>query len=533
MKGRLAPFAAATATAIAVGLVLLSVASAAPSSRDAASATQMPLLRIGTSFNYGTLDPAYTNGCNTVTCRTIFNKLMKITPDGKVVGSLAKSVARPSAATYVFTLRRGIKFWDGNEMTAADVENALNYQRFPKFNSAPGLSKIKSVKAKGRYTVAVVLKHPDAGFPYTLALQGPIFEKKFQEDHQTTMGRPGVLLQGTGPWMVDSFNPTTGLELSANPHYWDGPVNFKHVTAKFFTDETSLALAMRAGDIDVTFPSNSRSFSATAGGGVRIIDIPSHFLVGFFAMNWKVAPFDDVHVRRAVAYAINRAELLGPRGPGTTPVSTLVPPDSLKPLASAAKVNALLRSIETYPYNLDKAKAEMAKSAHPNGFTVSSPTYNSGANLDVLQAIAGNLAKIGIKLDLDVMTPSAWIAKIFGPKTYSNVYTDAGWTSPDPGGYPSFFIAANKGQPTQLNIANYTPPKAIGLVAAAAAAQNPVRRLGLYGQLLKELATDVPYVPLYTAGFPMALSNKFVWTGQTSNNYFNTGLYPLLIKAAN
>ncbi len=89
---------------------------------------------------------------------------------------------------------------------------------------------------------------------------------KFAEAHKGAFGQPGVLVMGTGPWEVDTLDPTTGAELSANPNWWGGKVPIQHISVKFFNNETSEALAFRAGEIDlddsVTDP---RSFAATSG----------------------------------------------------------------------------------------------------------------------------------------------------------------------------------------------------------------------------------------------------------------------------
>ncbi len=81
-----------------------------------------------------------------------------------------------------------------------------------------------------------------------------------------------------------------------------------------------------------------------------------------------MAPWDDVHVRRAIAYALNGADIITANGGFATPVSTLISPQSLDTIAPQAQVNTLLKSVPLYPYNVAKAKAELAESAYPKGF---------------------------------------------------------------------------------------------------------------------------------------------------------------------
>src|SRR5262249_59386 len=121
---------------------------------------------------------------------------LKIGPDGKVEPNLAQSVKQPNPFTYIYALRRGVKFWDGSELTSDDVVNALNYQRYPQFTVAPRFASVRSIVARDRYTVVVTLKHRDASWIYKLAWTGQIFEKKFADEHKGTMGNPGVGIMG-------------------------------------------------------------------------------------------------------------------------------------------------------------------------------------------------------------------------------------------------------------------------------------------------------------------------------------------------
>jgi peptide/nickel transport system substrate-binding protein len=222
---------------------------------------------------------------------------MRFGPSGKIEPALAVSVSQPGPAVYVYHLRHGVRFWDGNELTATDVANAINYQRYPAFPSTSYLKRVKNVSARDRYTVVVTLRGRDPTWPYIAAFTGLVFEKKFADAHKGTFGQPSMGTMGTGPWIVKSFNPTTGMELSANPHWWGGKVNVQHISVKFFADDNSAALAMRAGAIDAYPPtSDVRGFAATSQA--QIVSAPSAYTIGYFMMNPNVAPWDDLHVRR-------------------------------------------------------------------------------------------------------------------------------------------------------------------------------------------------------------------------------------------
>ncbi len=92
---------------------------------------------------------------------------------------------------------------------------------------------------------------------------------------------------------------------------------------------------MRAGDIDIdTGVATPRTFAATAGTGVALLTVPSPAYIGSFTMNTQVAPWNDVHVRRAVAYVLDRANIITAQGGYAVPSYTLIPPQSLRTIAS-------------------------------------------------------------------------------------------------------------------------------------------------------------------------------------------------------
>jgi peptide/nickel transport system substrate-binding protein len=534
MKRRLAvPIALVT---VGTAALVLGFASRSASGSGSRSGTRVliPLLRIAAVSPYKTLDPAFTDGCGSPACSMIFEHLQQLSPQGKMEPALATSVTRPSPVTYVYHLRRGVVFWDGTALTSADVANSINYQRRPKFTSSDGLKPVKSVAAVDRYTVRVTLKYADADWPSEVALELPIFEKKFQEAHPTTFGKPGTLVMATGPWQVDSFDPTSGLELSANPHWWGGPVDIKHISIKFLADENSEALAMRAGAIDiVSGVQDARAFAGTAGSAVHVISAPSTYTIGVFTFNVKVAPWNDVHVRRAVAYAINRSDIITALGGQARPLSTLIVPSQLRMLGSQAQVGALLKSVPQYPFNLAKATQELAQSAYPHGFTAKVDTISSyGFSLGT-QAVAGELGKIGIKLTVDNVPDSKYFAELFGARTYGSLgYYTSGWPDPDPSGFPSYMLGSANAKPGGLNTENYDPPAVDKLIAAASAAQSPAKRLALYGRLLRRLGSDVPYVPLVLTDYSFALSPKFSFPELRQYGEFAIfGHWPLLIKS--
>jgi peptide/nickel transport system substrate-binding protein len=503
MRLRLAiPLLAATAGLIGVGCT------SAPSAPGAAAGGTIPLLVAGDTASVTTLDaakygPAWAYGA--------MESLLTTSPAGKVEPWLAQSVSAPNPTTYVFHLRQGVRFWDGNEMTSADVVNALQYYSRPGSILTAWYPAIKNITADGPFTAVVTLQRPDAAFLAGLTYGSPIFEKKFQDEHKTTMGQPGVLIMGTGPFKIDSFDPTRNIQMSANPHWWGGKVNVQHVTIDFFSSETSEALAMRAGEIDVAFPQSGVSFASTSGA--KVVSQPSN-AVAYWSMNPHVAPWNNIHVRRAVAYALDRSAILKVLGNAAVPVSTFIPASELDTIAPATQVDAMLRSVPTYPHNLALARAELAQSPYPHGFSTSTTTLQFGFYTPVCETIAAELAKIGIKMSLKELSFSRWITYYDGPKTYGNLFVNDNEIYADPSAHPAAMIAA-----PQFNTSGWTTSALSSLVTAGLAATDNAKRLTIYGDIMKTVADVVPYVPLFNVDYNVVLRSGFAITNKFSIVY--------------
>jgi peptide/nickel transport system substrate-binding protein len=528
MKTRLAVIlAVAAATLLAAGCSANSSTPAPSGSGSPANAT-IAQLTIGDDAALPTLNPDKTADAVEYSSYGALESLLKFNSAGQLEPSLAVSVTQPNPATYVYHLRQGVKFWDGNQMTSADVVNALNYERAPGSEITSEFTGVKSITAAGPSTVVVTLDQADATWESVITEWAPIFEKKFQDEHPTTMGQPGVLIMGTGPFEIGSFDPTTGLEMSANPHWWGGPVHVKHVTVKLFASETSEALAFRAGELDVAYGVlDARSFASTSGAS--LISTPA-FSEGYFGMNYRLAPWNDIHVRRAVAYALNRADVIASLGNKAEPVTTLIPPIQLAQLGSQAQVNALINALPGYPYNLARARAELAESHYPHGFAATVITINYGAYTPINEAIAGDLAKIGINLKLKLVSFNQYIADLTGPRTLGGTYLTFNVISPDPGSFPAAMLGTKNLAAGGWNYADYNPPAMDALLNNGTTTLDPAKRLGVYGEMLKMLAADEPYVPLFIQDYNVALSSKYTWPGY--NVFEGFGAWVLNIRQA-
>ena len=205
-------------------------------------------------------------------------------------------------------------------------------------------------------------------------------------------------------------------------------------------------------------------------------------------MNTKIKPWSDVHVRRAVAYALNRSAIIVANGGAgsSAPADTVVPPSDLRTRSARGLTSARCSSQSPqYPFSLAKAKQEMAESAYPKGFTATTDTTNFGSLINVNQVIVAELQKIGITLHINVKPVADWVTEIYGRKTFGDMYS----TIPhlehrSERTHLLIFSGASTCSSGGLNCADYTPKSVDELLGRGLSTSNPAKRLTIYGELL-------------------------------------------------
>jgi peptide/nickel transport system substrate-binding protein len=229
----------------------------------------------------------------------------------------------------------------------------------------------------------------------------------------------------------------------------------------------------------------------------------------FITMNTTIAPWNDVHVRRAVAYAVSRPDIVKASGGYDSARDTFIPTIELRTVASQAQINHLLGSINLYPHSIAKAKQEMAQSAYPNGVDTSIITFDYGRQADMSQVVVSELAQVGIHAKLQVETLAKAVADGSGPaaKRPTAVW-GGGCTDPDVSGYDFYLGSANTAVGS-WNLADYTPPVIDQLLKTGETASSTAARWEAYSKLLTQLSVDVPYVPLLLHGWGMGLASNF------------------------
>ena len=281
--------------------------------------------------------------------------------------------------TYTYKVKPGIKFSDGTTMKAS--RRRLLAQRPP--GREDGLEDVlvlqqrQSITAKGDI-VTIKLKKPDSKWQYTPAASPAlVYSQADYLKKGASFGTPSGLPVGTGPYKWVEYAPNSRVVLERNP-YWKGTkYPWNRIVFPLIPDPNARLLALQSGQIDGTFavPPNDLPLWLKASN-MKVGTFNSGGWRGF-SIDIEDGPFKDVNVRRAIAYSIDKATITEALTSSRGQVLEGLPPLLfIRALLPKAEIEAAMKKVPTYPYSIDKAKAELAKSAYPKGFetTLNVPT---------------------------------------------------------------------------------------------------------------------------------------------------------------
>jgi peptide/nickel transport system substrate-binding protein len=323
----------------------------------------------------------------------ITQPLFTVTSNGKSVQPLLATgytVSR-DLKTYTISLRHGVKFSTGAPMTSKDVQFTLEQTMAASAGWGYIDSAIKSVGAPSPYTVVINLKYAWAPLLADLALfaNGIVPAGYGGKSHDAFYTDP----IGTGPFKFDYWHKGSALKLLKNPGYWQpGKPYLDSVTWTYVPDDNTRQLQVKGGQAQIDqFPAWSTVAELKATPGVTMSLFPStetHYL----AFNENVKPFQDVNVRRAISYAINRSALVKAVLFGNgQPANSLFPPQVPYYDANSGGLQ----------YNLAAAKAAMAKSSVPHGFTTTLQIPSGDSDYSTIATILqSELKPLGINVQI-------------------------------------------------------------------------------------------------------------------------------------
>ena len=344
--------------------------------------------------------------------------LLRLTPTFKTAPGIATAWKYTNATTVVFTIRRGVKFWDGHTLTAADVAYSMLRNMNPKDEPVNGAyySSVKSITATGPYQVTVKLSRPDELFVKEMAtISGAIAEKAYMEKEGSKYGTAAGGVMCTGPYELKHWNPGNDMVLQANPHYWDPAytAKIKTITVKFIVNSSTLTSALLSGEIAGAYgvPAVSYPELKTADDGTLYFG-PS-LSITELAPTTTTGPIGNVKIREALSLALNRSAIAKVVYDGAAaPNLALTPPTAWNPSATSVYSAAYAKLGSDSP-NLAAAK-KLVGSVPNHGKAITLGLLSGDqTELALATAVQQAASSIGLNIKLDEMQPLAFSNAFF------------------------------------------------------------------------------------------------------------------------
>ncbi|MGC1308190.1 MAG: ABC transporter substrate-binding protein [Phormidesmis sp.] len=465
---------------------------------------------IGTTLSAGSLDPA--DAYETFPGILLYNlgdRLYTYEPGTtELVPQLATELPTISddGLTYTIPLRDDVTLHDGTPFSAEVM--AFSIQRFMENQGRPAdllASKVESVSAASSTELVIQLKEPVAAFPALLTFSGvtPVSP----EEYEIGVGnfKPTAFI-GSGPYKLSSVSNNV-IRLDANEDYWGEPPANEGIDIQIFTSAVNLYNAFTSGQLDIAYqtldPDQISQLEADAPANNWQVIEAGGTVINYMALNQKIAPFDDLNVRKAVAAMIDRPLISDRAFKGQAePLYSLIP--------KAFEVYEPTFEEVYGDGNYDAAKQYLADAniteANPLEFEIwypSSSTPRAVAANTIKQAIEQNLPGL---VNVTVSTAeSATLWKNVEEGVYTSVLSN--WYADyfDPENFVQPFLTCETGSPETLCESGesqsagsfYYSNKANQLVSDQNAESEPAKRDDIFKELQQLTAEDVPYIPLW------------------------------------
>lgn len=486
------PAAAPTAAPAVASSAVTTAAPAAASSAGTAVApaaasagTPTGTLTIAQGVDAESLDPfVTTSGASKGMLWTVYDRLVTRDADLALQPGLATSWKPLDDSTWELKLRQGVSFHNGEPFNADSVK--FSFARFVdpaiKNGYSTLLKPVTEVQVMDPYTVHVKTSEPFAELIETLSAYVEMLPPKAAAD-------PAALAQtaiGTGPYKFVSWTPNDRFVVSAAGPHWTGEPHMQQVVFRPIPDATARINELKSGGVDIitNIPPlqiaslqnqpNISLLKATNSGS--IILIPSFLTTDVFKKK---------EVRQAMQYAIDKEQLIRVVLQGQA-----VPMSSPFPKGVAG---GFVNSLQTYPYDPEKAKSLLAQAGYPDGFSVSfkAPDGRYLQDKQVAEAITGQLAKVGIKADLETIEWSTYVQGIVGRK-YDLFLLSQGGLQVGPA-VQTNWSSKIKGIAWQ----GYTNPQVDDLIDKGSKTVDAQQRTATYEQLMQTVWDDSPWIYLY------------------------------------
>ena len=446
---------------------------------------------VGVQQDIDSLDPHKATAAGTKEIIfNIFEGLVKPDENGNLINAVASDYTiSEDGLVYTFTLRDNVKFHNGNVVTAEDVKYSLErvsglLDGTPLIST---LSTIKSVDILDEKTVQVTVENANTELIYSFV--AAIIPAGSGEDETADP-------IGTGPFSFVSYKPQQGIVLAKNPDYWqEGLPYLDQVEFKIINSADTALLELQGGTIDF-YAYLTDSQAQALQGSHQVISSPTNMVQALF-LNNAVEPLNDVRVRQAISYALDKEainDFVG-GGNGTLLSSAMLP--TLK------EYYVDLNDTYGTTANVEKAKELMADAGYADGFDMEIAIVSTYEfHMQTGEVIVEQLKEIGINATIKGMENSSWLDEVYNGRQF-----DATITVLTCDMTPGYLM--NRFQTdSSKNFINFQSAEYDEIYAKAQAALDPDEKAGYYKELQKILCDQAGSVFIQAPANQTAISSK-------------------------
>lgn len=342
--------------------------------------------------------------------------LQRKAPEGKLLPALATSWERVDAVTWKFMLRKNVKFHNGNTFDSADVKFTFTRMKDPKYSKLLNIANsIETIDTPDPFTVVFKTKKPVPWFAETMH-QNFIVDKESSENRDD--GDYNTRPIGTGAYKFVEWVKGSYVRMQANDMYWEGMPKYKEVDIRPITEESTRFAALAGKQVDIVNGVPVTLYEKIkAMPHIQVISQAARRAIYMDISNKPGTPFEDIRVRQAVAHAINEEEIIEKVMQGQATLAHQVPD------VPTVGYDASLKRLA---YDPAKAKKLLADAGYPDGFEIiiAGPNDRYVNDEKICEAVAKYLAKIGLKVKLDVKPKSIFFDEI---SEFKHLFYLIGW----------------------------------------------------------------------------------------------------------
>ena len=435
-------------------------------------------LTVGIAQDFDSLDPDYMTAAGTKEILfNVFEGLVKPTSAGDIVPAVASEVVKSDdGLSYTFTLREGVKFHNGNPVTMDDLVYSIE-RRWNSEDTAALLAALSVIDHLDHddKTLTITLSEPSNEF-LAAVMNAYIIPAGYTDQETAPVG--------TGPYKFVSRSVQDSLVLERFADYWGTPANIEKVTFKILENAEGLVLGLQSGALDLVAHMSSDQTIQLSEGDFTVAQ-GSMNLVQALYLNNAEKPFDDVRVRQALCYAVDKQAVIDLAFDGYgIPLGT-----SMFPSFSKYYDESLT---DYYTCDVEKAKALLAEAGYPDGFemTITVPS-NYTPHVNTATVLVELLREVGIKATVQPVDWSTWLDEVYSKRNYQSTVT----------GVSSDNMTARKllerfGTTTGNNFTNYSNEEYDEILAQALRETDDAKQTELYRALEKNLTENAANVYL-------------------------------------